>query len=186
MTRIRADIIIQTKRLRLRAFAPTDAAAISRLAGDYDVSKMCGGIPHPYPELAADGWIMLQAHAWARDLSYSFAVTLEAGDLIGSCGVYRMSGTRNWWEIGYWFGRPFWGRGYASEAAQAVMDWAKRELGADRMVAGHFADNPASGQVLRKLGFEYTHTLPFFGMARGQKSPSDRYVWHAGATEHRA
>jgi RimJ/RimL family protein N-acetyltransferase len=173
---------IETLRLVLRPFAAGDAAAIARLAGDYDVAKMCGGVPHPYPEIAAEGWIMLQAHAWVRRISFSFAVTrIEDGELVGSCGIFKARDVSHAWEIGYWFGKPAWGKGYASEAASALIEWAQRELGVDTMVAGHFTDNPASGNVLRKLGFVYTHTAPFFGMARGGKSPSDRYVWRAGA-----
>ena len=62
-------------------------------------------------------------------------------------------------ELGYWIAREYWGRGYATEAARAVLRLAKvlghREAG----VAGHFIDNPASGAVLRKVGFEPTGKL---------------------------
>jgi [ribosomal protein S5]-alanine N-acetyltransferase len=173
---------ITTARLLLRRFRAEDAVSVASLAGEYDVSRMCGLVPHPYPEIAADGWIMLQAHAWRLRRSFSFAVTLRAtGELIGSTGVFRARDAGDAWEIGYWFGRPWWGKGYASESAGAAMDWAVRELGVERIVAGHFSDNPASGAVLRKLGFVYTHSAQIFGMARGGNAPAERFVWPAEA-----
>ena len=77
---------------------------------------------------------------------------------------------------------PYWGLGYASEAARALMDWGRDQLGARVFVAGHFADNPASGKVLRKLGFVPTGEEDLFGLARQRTSPATRYVWPEGAT----
>ena len=57
--------------------------------------------------------------------------------------------------MGYWIARPFWGRGFASEACTALIDIA-RTLGLSRLEASHFIDNPASARVLDKLGFEST------------------------------
>jgi hypothetical protein len=59
-------------------------------------------------------------------------------------------------ELGYWIARPYWGLGFATEAGRAVVDLAQESLRLDRLVAGHFLDNPASGHVLRKLGFVAT------------------------------
>jgi RimJ/RimL family protein N-acetyltransferase len=56
-------------------------------------------------------------------------------------------------ELGYWIARPYWGRGYATEAGRAVIDHARHSLRLPRLSAGHFIDNPASGRVLAKLGF---------------------------------
>ena len=73
---------------------------------------------------------------------------------------------------GYWFGRPYWGKGFATEALQALTS-AARSLGA--LEAGHFVDNPASGRVLSKGGFGYTgETKPLFSMARGASVPCKR------------
>ena len=72
----------------------------------------------------------------------------------GMVGLHRRD--EPWSEIGYWLGRNFWGQGIATEAANALLDWAYRIRG-DRVVSsGHFADNAASGRVLEKLGFLYT------------------------------
>ena len=77
---------------------------------------------------------------------------------------------------------PYWGLGYASESARALMDWARDELGAKAFGAGHFVDNPASGNVLRKLGFAPSGGQDLFSLARQGSSPAARYVWSEGAT----
>jgi RimJ/RimL family protein N-acetyltransferase len=109
-------------------------------------------------------------------------VTDRCDGLVGACGVSRIGDpSEATWELGYWFGVPYWGLGYASEAAQAVMAWARDQLGALVFGAGHFVDNPASGAVLRKLGFVPTGPAELFGLARQCVSPCDRYVWPEGA-----
>jgi [ribosomal protein S5]-alanine N-acetyltransferase len=172
--------LIETTRLVLRPFAASDARRLSYLAGDYEVAKMCGRVPHPYPVAAAQAWIAKQPAARASGEGHVFAVTLARDGLIGSCGI-NPEGEAGVWEIGYWFGQPYWGQGYASEAAAAVLAWARAELGAQVFTSGHFADNPASGRVLQKLGFAHTGSAELFGLARAKASPVERYVWPAGA-----
>jgi RimJ/RimL family protein N-acetyltransferase len=83
-------------------------------------------------------------------------------------------------ETGYWIGRDYWGRGFATEALEGAMVWASRKWKRRALVAGHFADNPASGRVLEKAGFLYTGEVrkPF---SRARQSPVDtrRMVWLA-------
>jgi [ribosomal protein S5]-alanine N-acetyltransferase len=172
--------IISTERLSLRPFQPRDAGRIAYLAGDYDVARMCARVPSPYPVLAAEGWLELQAAARRKGDEFAFAVTRPRDGLIGACGVTRLKGG-SVFELGYWLGRPYWGEGYATEAARAVIEWAQARLGATGFLAGHFADNPASGAVLRKLGFRPTHATQMFGLARGTAAPCERYVWSEGA-----
>ena len=72
-------------------------------------------------------------------------------EYLGGCGVgLRENGD---FELGYWLGKPYWGHGYATEAAQALARMALMELEVTRLIAGWFHDNPASGRVLEKLGF---------------------------------
>lgn len=79
-------------------------------------------------------------------------------------------------ELGYWIVREHWGRGYATEAGRAVLDIA-RTLGHPEMQAEHFADNPASGKVLRKLGFRPTdRTTPRFSKGRGQEAEAVQFT----------
>ena len=84
-------------------------------------------------------------------------------------------------NVGYALGRPFWNRGYATEAARAGLRWAKRDWGRKVVVAGHFADNPASGQVLCKAGFLYTGDVEKRACAArgGELVPTRLMVWLA-------
>lgn len=178
-----AMLLIQTQRLTLRPFEEADARRVAYLVGDYDVAKMCGRVPHPYHVAAAYSFFDLIERGRASNREHAFAVTAPIDGLVGSCGVMRVGDTPDEaWEIGYWFGMPYWGLGYASEATRALMDWARDQLGARVFMAGHFADNPASGNVLRKLGFVRTGTQELFGLARQQTSPAERYIWPEGAT----
>ena len=97
-----------------------------------------------------------------------FERTDSAPKLVGSCGLGRRpSGAI---ELGYWIARPHWGRGYATEASRALIDIA-RTLGFTRLEGSHFLDNPASGRVLEKLGFEPLGiTAPRLSRARGTEA----------------
>jgi RimJ/RimL family protein N-acetyltransferase len=141
-------VAISTQRLLLRAPALGDARAIGLLAGDYDVASMTGTIPHPYSEEMAVDWIeSLQA----GDEGVAFAVDLD-GELIGCVGYRATDKTHA--EMGYWIGKPYWGMGYATEAAQALILYAFEKERFDYLTVGHFKENPASARVIVKLGFE--------------------------------
>jgi RimJ/RimL family protein N-acetyltransferase len=139
---------IRTERLLLRAPAPGDARAIAELAGDYEVASMTGTIPHPYTEDMAVDWIeSLQA----GEEGVAFAIDLGGG-LIGCVG-YRAT-EEDHAEMGYWIGKPYWGQGYATEAARALVRYAFDKERFDYLTCGHFKENPASARVIAKLGFE--------------------------------
>ncbi len=171
---------IRTKRLILRPFTEEDVRRIAYLAGEYDVAKMCGRVPHPYTIADAYDFLGHTSQGWDSSREFSFAITAPIDGLIGSCGVWRVEGASAF-ELGYWLGQPYWGLGYASEAAQGVMDWAREQVGAHVFAAGHYLDNPASGNVLRKLGFVSTGNQDLYGAARKAMSPAERYVWPEGA-----
>lgn len=138
---------IRTQRLILRPPILVDAARICLLAGDYDVASMTGTIPHPYSEQMAAAWI---AEAIAGEEGVVFVIERESS-LIG-CTGYRAFGDDHA-ELGYWIGKPYWGKGYATEAVGALIAHAFGSDGFDYLKAGHFTDNPASARILRKLGF---------------------------------
>ena len=83
-------------------------------------------------------------------------------------------------EIGYWLGRAYWGCGFATEATKAALAWASREWRRRHIMARHFSDNPASGEVLCKAGFLYTGEVRLSrSQARGEAVPSRMMVWLA-------
>ena len=140
----------RTARLLLRPGWAEDAPALAAAIGDERVVRNLATAPWPYRLRDAEAFL-----AQPRDPALPSFLIFERTDaaprLLGSCGLGRRpSGAV---ELGYWVARPFWGRGIATEAATALLDIA-RTLGLPRLQASHFLDNPASGRVLEKLGFE--------------------------------
>jgi len=163
---------IRTERLVLRELKLEDAAAFSELVGDYDVAKMTGSLPHPFPLYSAEFKIMYMRRQKQRGLAYPYAITRNGGELIGVMDLFRCAPDAAL-EIGYWIGKPYWGQGLSTEAAKAIIQEAKTTLGVQALVAGAFADNPASLRVLQKLGFKPTGIENmYFSMARMKKARS--------------
>jgi RimJ/RimL family protein N-acetyltransferase len=152
---------IRTASLLLRAPELEDAGRISLLAGDYDVASMTGTIPHPYSEQMAAKWI---AAVRAGEEGLVFAVLLD-GQVIGCAGYRQLDELHA--ELGYWIGKPYWGCGYATEAAMALIEHGFEVDGLAYLTAGHFAGNPASARVIAKLGFARVETARRDCAARG-------------------
>lgn len=163
---------IKTQRLVLRELKLDDAAAFSKLAGDYDISKMTGSLPHPLPLYSAEFKIMTLRRQKQRGLAYPYAITIDGGELIGVMDLFR-SAPDAVLEIGYWIGKPYWGQGLSTEAAKGIINEAKETLGVKALIAGAFADNPGSLRVLEKLGFKPTgEEEMYFSMGRMKKARS--------------
>ena len=168
---------LATARLTLRSPRAADAPRIFELASDVGVARMTTSIPHPLTVDQAEGFL---ARMERRDPAREEIFSIEApGDgLIGMLGFHPGGGLAP--ELGFWFGRPWWGHGYASEAAGAAMTWVREGWKKKFIVSGHFADNPASGGVLVKTGFLYTGQVePRYSMARDEDAPTRMMVWLA-------
>lgn len=163
---------LRTERLTLRPLELSDAARFSALSSDPGVARMTCGLPSPNPPIAAEGWILLRQARAGLGVEQTFAIDLAGHGLIGAMGVSRRSSDkRAGWEIGYWLGRPYWGKGLATEAGRALVAHLRAQ-GCTPLYASHFADNPASGRVLGKLGFTPTGALrPGFSLARREDAP---------------
>ena len=146
---------LRTERLILRPFQASDAPAVQQLAGAYEVALNTAMVPHPYPDGAAEAFIAMLPELFEKDELHNFAIVV-AEHLAGSIGL-MMKGN-GIAEIGYWIGVPFWGRGYASEAAAALVRYGFEECGLRRIFAGHYSRNPSSGRVLQKLRMQYEGT----------------------------
>lgn len=157
---------LETERLLLRPFRPEDAVAVATLAGKWEVARMLSRVPHPYSREMAEAWIASHARLGESGEEFVFCIECD-GAVAGSIGLQRrLDGV---YELGYWLGEPWWGRGLATEAARHVVRFAFDELGATQLVSGHLADNPASGRVLEKCGFRYTGDSVQQSEARGGK-----------------
>jgi RimJ/RimL family protein N-acetyltransferase len=144
------SILLETERLLLRPPRAADISHFIPLLSDFDVAKNLSRVPHPYTEDHACAFIVTIAHGWRTGTDVVFSILRkQPAAYVGICGVHP---TRNW-EFGYWLGKPFWGQGYATEAAGRLVAYAFDDLGAECMNACWFYDNPASGRVLEKLGF---------------------------------
>lgn len=167
-------IILKTRRLVLRPPLMEDAPQIAARIGVKEIAWNLGRVPHPYAISDAEDWLQHVPTKWDQDTAYVLAMTLQGEGVIGCVSLRLMP--MDVWEVGYWLGKPWWGQGYTTEAATALMDWAERDMSISRFSSGHFTDNPASGRVLRKLGFTPVGEAELFGLARGQKSPCLRYT----------
>ena len=122
------------------------------------------------------GWADLHGTEWRAGTAFRFAVTLD-GLMIGTADIDDISGTYG--EIGYWFDELYWGQGYAREAAAVLMDFAIVIVGLRRIVAGHNAENPASGAVLKRLGFHFVEDTMKFSRPQGVEVPYRMYAYEA-------
>ena len=148
-----AQPTLTTARLSLRPLGIPDAADVRRLAGVREVAITTSNIPHPYPDGEAEAFIGRTLDGWRDDKSATWAITREAA-LIGCIGLIFLSRPHRRCSLGYWIAHPEWSRGYATEAARAVMDWAFAD-GWHRVEATHMSRNPASGRVMQKLGMQH-------------------------------
>jgi RimJ/RimL family protein N-acetyltransferase len=174
-SQVRDEIV--TERLRIRRPKLADVGAIARLAGDYAICSMTTRMPYPYAEGDARAFVELVA-AQNRRTENTFVIDQADAGVVGAIGFHQPAGRPL--EMGYWIGRPYWGRGYATEAANAALDWAQTDWRRKVVVAGHFADNEASAQVLVKTGFLYTGEVQIrHSRARGAAVKTRMMVWLA-------
>jgi RimJ/RimL family protein N-acetyltransferase len=183
---------IGTDRLVLRAPVATDAPLIAELANDPVIARNTARLPHPYGLAEAEAFLSAVAAQDPRR-NRTFAVEDRQFGLVGVLGFDERRPQQT--EVGYWLGRPFWGRGYATEALVGALRWAgggggRRARGGGRWAAaawgrravwaGHFDDNNASGQVLIKAGFLYTGEIDVAtSLGRSEPARSRRMVWLA-------
>jgi [ribosomal protein S5]-alanine N-acetyltransferase len=141
---------LQTARLFLRQFCLQDVVDLVRLAGDRQVAATTLRIPHPYREQDAIDFVSSCRPDFELGFGPRFAITIR-DELCGAVGLH-VERTHNHAELGYWIGVPYWGRGYATEAAAAVIRYGFDTLDLHRIHASVFAGNSASARVLLKVG----------------------------------
>ena len=170
------DFTLRTPRLLLRAFTPQDAQRVFEIRSDFEVTRMLVFPAYPPVLEHVAAWLGEHAIEWRAGTAYRFAVVAD-GRVIGCADVDEIQDGCG--ELGYWLERDYWGRGLASEAAGAVHDFATRTLGLRRLVAGHAADNPASGRILLRLGFRHVADRSRLYRSRGTEVVRREYVFDA-------
>lgn len=176
---------LTTARLVLRALAATDATAVAASAGDRRVARFLVQVPSPYPIALARRWVAGRIAWWAESGGMTLAIAERArpAALVGTVALRRV-GHRA--ELGYWLAFDSWGKGYATEAAGALVALGFAELGLERIYAQVLEGNDASVRVMTKLGFVHEGTkrrharkgrrmldVHFFGALRDE--------WRAGS-----
>lgn len=162
-----------TPRLLLRPGWIEDAPALAAAIADRAIVTKLETAPWPYELHHAEQFLARASDPRLPNMLI-FARTRRAPRLIGGIGLKPAGDDAA--ELGYWIARPYWGLGFATEAGQAVVRMAQESLRLQKLVAGHFVDNPASGRVLAKLGFKPTgHIVPKQSAARETANPCVLY-----------
>ncbi len=142
----------RTPRLLLRPGWMEDAPALAQAIADPAILRNLSHAPSPYGLEDARAFLSRPQQPLMPQL-LAFTRTKGAPRLVGGCALHE--GTDGRPELGYWIARPYWGLGFATEAARALLSMA-RANGLPPLRARHHADNGASGHVLRKIGFRCT------------------------------
>jgi RimJ/RimL family protein N-acetyltransferase len=161
-----------TPRLHLRRPLETDAAAVIAIVGDWEVARRLGRVPHPYHPSDFDDFLK---HVVPKERTWAI-VLRGTNELIGMTGLSPQSDGGSA-ELGYYLGRRYWGRGFATEAGQALVRFAVDRMGCAKLTSRYHADNPASGKVLAKLGFKPVGTSLQPCLAAGEDKACVEMQW---------
>jgi RimJ/RimL family protein N-acetyltransferase len=150
---------LHTPRLILRPFTLADAPDVQRHVSDRDIAAMTLSIPHPYPDGGAEKWISSLPGKYEAGQFAGFAIIdRDSGALAGSISL-TPEHAHGRAELGYWIAKPFWARGYATEASRAIIAFGFESLGLNKIHAAVFLKNPASDRVIRKIGMKWEGRL---------------------------
>lgn len=167
-------------RLILRAFIQADAATVQKLAGAFEIADTTAAIPHPYKDGMAESWISNLETIFANEKGVTFAIVAKSGAslpeqaLVGAISLMGLEADHQA-EVGYWLGKPYWGRGYGTEALKRLVEYAFEDLNLVRLYAHHLTRNPASGRVLEKAGFIHEGSRPSHAKKWGKLEDIEEY-----------
>jgi len=179
--------VIRTERLLLRPLRASDAEPLFTLFSDWEVMRRLNSPPWPYALEDALDFILPRLQQLPEETN--FAITLN-DCLIGGIGM-RMKDAGHLQSsrgpnLGYWLGRPHWGHGYMTEAAQGLMVQAFASGEGETVYSGAFADNETSLRVQEKLGFVRAGDTMLFARPRGAEFAHVNTVLTRAAFEARA
>ncbi|WP_332685797.1 GNAT family N-acetyltransferase [Devosia sp.] len=157
------NVTLHTPRFILRPAQLGDAEPIARYLNDFEVAGNLARVPFPYHLSDAKAWLRTQRPSLPVEET-NFAIELPDEGLAGHVGFHRGAQGP---IVGYWLGRPFWGRGLMTEAVTASLDWFFETTQADAIYSGVFHFNAASLAIQLKLGFTQTGRSTLLCLARG-------------------
>ena len=169
-----------SERLLLRAPEATDTNAISHLANNINVASKVSRMPHPYTVKDAENFVARVASGAMGKCVYA-VVRNDTRELIGCCGLQAQE-TGNGIEIGYWLGEQHWNKGFATEAAQTLIDFGFRHFDIDFIDGRVRVMNIGARRVLQKCGFQFQGTgmapsLALSGTVAVEWFRLDRKTW---------
>lgn len=166
---------LENEALMMRPLESRDASAIRILAAAPEIAANTF-VPHPYPPDAADEFINTAQDKWRKDEAFVFGIIEKrCGSFAGCMGIHPVA-EHNRAEVGYWIGKPYWGRGLATAALRLIIRFGFETLELNRVEAGHFEYNPASGRVMKKAGMRFEGRRRQFLMHREQYK---NVLWYA-------
>ncbi|MDE2854028.1 MAG: GNAT family protein [Chloroflexota bacterium] len=169
------SIILEDTLVRMRPIAAQDIPNIQRLAAAEEIARNTF-VPHPYPPEAAADFVQKAQEHWQLDEGFVFAIIEKAGGQFAGCMGIHPTPAHNRAEVGYWIGLPYWGRGLATAALRLLIQFGFEELQLNRIAAGHFPQNPASGRVMQKADMRYEGRLRGARYHRGEYKDEVRYA----------
>lgn len=145
--------MIEGKKIRLRAFEGTDAAANHEFVNDPETLRgMMSGIPFPSSYADEQQWLSQQS-SYTRG-EYQFAVeTVDGDELAGRCGIIRVDWKNRMAKLAIMIGKPYRGRGYGKEAMELLCDFCFREMNLHKLRVSVFAFNEAAVRCYLSCGF---------------------------------
>lgn len=143
---------LDTERLILRALRTDDAHAVWDLARDHAIADMTATVPHPYERALADAFIAMRTAPGADDEIAVWALERRTDRRFIGVISLAFEPEIDSAELGYWVGVPFWNQGYTTEAGHAVLAHGFGTFGLASIISNHLTRNPASHQVMDKLG----------------------------------
>jgi RimJ/RimL family protein N-acetyltransferase len=163
--------IIETPRLLLRPFADSDAAQNAKKINDYDIAKNLARVPYPYHLEDSIEFLAWLKTVDARSCFRVITLKSEPQNLLGAISVEWSEDKQNA-DLGYWLVKEHWGKGLMSEAAIAMVAESFQNGGIEKIISCFFKENPASGKVLARAGFEVTGSCSVFSKAQGAEIPA--------------
>ena len=168
------SISLHTDRLYLRPPELADSERITSLLEPIIIINLAV-VPSNYRPQDAIDWIESCRKNLVNETAYNLLIDEPAAGIIGTVGVRQKAAHHS--TLGYWIGAAYWGNGYATEAASALIARLVQTQPVNKISANHFLDSPASGRVLEKLGLRPAEIIMQSSLARGGDHPAMSYVW---------
>jgi len=166
---------IESERLVIDQIKVDDAPLAAKYAGDRKISQFYLEIPHPISEADALEWIKFTHEDFEKNGNYFFGIYLKSTrEFIGSITL-GMNSHHKRAALGYWLGLPFWNKGYATEAAKAIIDFGFKSLKLNKIYASYMVQNIASKNVMERVGMVKEGTFADHDLVDGEYRTLEQY-----------